>query len=67
MLTVVSAGLLLGIGELAETFKFSIALGAFLAGSILAQSKLAHEIENAIEPLRSLFTAVFLCDGGYEY
>lgn len=59
MTTVVSAALLLGIGLLAEHFNFSIALGAFLAGSILSQSELAHSIENAIEPLKNLFTAVF--------
>lgn len=57
--TVVSVAVLLGIGLLAEHFNFSIALGAFLAGSILSQSELAHQIEKAIDPLKNLFTAVF--------
>jgi len=64
MITVVSVALILGVGELAEHFHFSIALGAFLAGSILSQSELAHEIEDAIEPLRDLFTAVFFVTVG---
>lgn len=64
MITVVSVALILGVGELAEHFDFSIALGAFLAGSILSQSELAHEIEEAIEPLRDLFTAVFFVTVG---
>lgn len=64
MITVVSVALLLGIGELAEQFHFSIALGAFLAGSILSQSALAHEIEKAIDPLKDLFTAVFFVTVG---
>lgn len=64
MITVVSVALILGVGELAEYFHFSIALGAFLAGSVLSQSELAHEIEEAIEPLRDLFTAVFFVTVG---
>lgn len=66
MITVVSVAMLLGIGELAETFNFSIALGAFLAGSILSQGSLSQEIEHAIEPLRSLFTAIFFVTVGMK-
>jgi len=66
MITVVSVASILGVGQLAEYFHFSIALGAFLAGSILSQSDLAHEIEEAIEPLRNLFTAVFFVSIGME-
>lgn len=64
MVTVTAVALLLGIGELAIDFNFSIALGAFLAGSILSQNELAQEIEHAIEPLRNLFTAVFFVTVG---
>lgn len=66
MITVVSVAMLLGIGELADEFHFSIALGAFLAGSILSQHELAHKIENAIEPLKDLFTAVFFVTVGIK-
>lgn len=59
MITVVAVAMLLGIGELAEIFNFSIALGAFLAGSLFVQSDLSQEIEHAIEPLKNLFSAVF--------
>lgn len=64
MITVVAVAMLLGIGKLADEFHFSIALGAFLAGSILSQHELAHKIENAIEPLKDLFTAVFFVTVG---
>lgn len=66
MITVVAVASILGVGQLAEYFHFSIALGAFLAGSILSQSDLAHEIEDAIEPLRDLFTAVFFVSIGMD-
>lgn len=66
MITVVAVASILGVGQLAAHFDFSIALGAFLAGSILSQSDLAHEIEEAIEPLRNLFTAVFFVTIGMQ-
>lgn len=59
VLTIVTVGVVLGIGELANHYNFSIALGAFLAGSIISQQPLAKEIEHAIEPMRNLFTGVF--------
>ncbi len=54
-----AVGLVLGMSLLAEHLHFSLALGAFLAGAILAQSSLVEAIEKAIEPLHNLFTAVF--------
>ncbi len=57
-------GVVLGVGELAERMEFSIALGAFLAGAIVSQSTLSKQIENATEPFRSLFSAVFFVTVG---
>jgi len=43
---------------------FSSALGAFLAGSILAQAGAGHEIERRIEGVRDMFAAVFFVTVG---
>ncbi|MDR0590821.1 MAG: cation:proton antiporter [Puniceicoccales bacterium] len=59
LLVLVAVGLALFLGELAEKMHFSAELGAFLAGSILSQSVIAHKIEEATESLRSIFCAIF--------
>ncbi|WP_309385778.1 cation:proton antiporter [Cerasicoccus frondis] len=59
LITLVSVALVLGVGWLASVLHLSVALGAFLAGGILAQSHLSKEIERVTEPLRDLFCAVF--------
>lgn len=59
LITIAAVGLVFGVSALAQNFQFSVALGAFVAGSILSQSKLAPEIERATEPLRDIFGAVF--------
>lgn len=64
LLTLFSVGLVLIVSVLAAKFNFSVALGAFLAGSILSQSSLCKEIEKATEPLRNLFCAVFFISVG---
>lgn len=64
VLALVVVALVLGIGHLAETFHFSTELGAFLAGAIVSQNELSHKIEEAIDPLRHLFTAIFFVTVG---
>ena len=64
VILLVTMGLVLGVGFLAEQFKFSIALGAFLAGAILAHSSLAEQIEKLTEPFRYLFSAIFFVTVG---
>ncbi|QYY35893.1 cation:proton antiporter [Ruficoccus sp. ZRK36] len=59
LITLSVVALMLGVSVLAMKLEFSEALGAFLAGSILSQTPLAHRIENATEPLRNIFCAVF--------
>lgn len=59
LVTISSMALMMGFGMLAQNFEFSSALGAFLAGSILSQSKLAVQIERQTQPLRDVFCAVF--------
>lgn len=59
IITLVIFALVLGVGELAEMSKFSISLGAFLAGAIMAQTQVVGEIQRITEPFRDLFCAIF--------
>jgi CPA2 family monovalent cation:H+ antiporter-2 len=49
---------------LMESVGFSAALGAFLAGALLAGSPLAPALSARIEPLRDLFSALFFISMG---
>ncbi len=64
LVVLTSVGFSLGLGLLGQRFDFSLALGAFLAGSILSQTRLVRQIEHSIEPMRSLFGAVFFVSIG---
>lgn len=59
LITIAAVALVLGVGELARISSFSIALGAFLAGAILARSNISKEVDRATQPFRDLFSAVF--------
>ncbi|MDR3144409.1 MAG: cation:proton antiporter [Puniceicoccales bacterium] len=59
VLVVTVIGMTMAIALLAEHFNFSVALGAFLAGSILSQTNIAEQVEKITEPLRNVFNAVF--------
>ncbi len=52
-------GVVLGVGLLAERFSFSPALGAFVIGASLAETKMAARIGEVAEPFRNMFSAVF--------
>jgi len=64
LITICVVALMLGLCFLAELFDLSVALGAFLAGSILCQTRLAVRIEHLTEPLRNIFCAVFFVSVG---
>lgn len=64
ILTLVSLALCLGLVVFAAQFHYSTALGAFIMGSILAESPLLHRIEGRMEPLRDLFGAIFFVSIG---
>ncbi len=51
--------IVLGIAQLFEAAGLSMALGAFLAGVLLAESEYRHEIEAAIEPFKGLLLGLF--------
>lgn len=64
ILTLLSLGLCLGLVVFASHFHYSTALGAFIMGSILAESPLIHRIEERMESLRDLFGAIFFVSIG---
>ncbi|MDR0742858.1 MAG: cation:proton antiporter, partial [Tannerella sp.] len=63
-LLIISAGLCLGMVLFASSLGFSAALGAFIMGSILAETIESRHIEHLIEPLKNFFGAVFFVSVG---
>lgn len=63
-LLIVSLGLCLGMVMLATYAGFSSALGAFVMGSILAETIEAEHIEHLIKPVKDLFGAIFFVSVG---
>lgn len=62
----VFAGLFIvvAVSALMHLFGLSIALGAFVAGVMLAESPYRHELESDIEPFRSLLLGLFFLSVG---
>lgn len=63
-ITVVSIGLCLFLVSIAAHFHYSTALGAFIMGSILAETSIIHKIERLTQPIRDIFAAVFFVSVG---
>lgn len=63
-LTILSLGLCLGLVVLASHYNYSVALGAFIMGSILAESSESHRIEELMGPLKDVFGAIFFVSVG---
>ncbi len=63
-LLVASIGICFGFAIIAEHFGYSVALGAFLAGSLVAESGEGHKVEHLILPVRDMFAAVFFVSVG---
>jgi CPA2 family monovalent cation:H+ antiporter-2 len=59
MVTITSIGICFGIALLAQEFGYSVALGAFVAGVLVAESGKAAQIEPLVNPVRDIFAAVF--------
>ena len=58
--TVVTAmGICFAVAYLAQSFNYSVALGAFLAGSLVAESGEERTIEHLVQPIRDMFAAIF--------
>lgn len=64
MLLVVSIGLCLGMVVLCTSMGFSAALGAFIMGSLIAETPNAEKIERIVKPVKDLFGAIFFVSVG---
>lgn len=75
MLLILSIALCLVMVTLAANVGFSPALGAFIMGSVIAETTQAEHIEHLVKPVKDLFGAVFFVSVGmlinpgtlYEY
>ena len=63
-LTLASLSLCLGLVVVSAYFHYSIALGAFVMGSLVAESSELHRIEKLILPIRHAFAAIFFISTG---
>ena len=63
-LLIVSLGLCFGMVVMAAHTGFSAAFGAFIMGSILAETVEAESIERLVKPVKDLFGAVFFVSVG---
>lgn len=63
-LTITSIALCLSLATVAARFNYSVALGSFIMGSILAETQQIKLIERLIEPIRNIFGAVFFVSVG---
>lgn len=63
-LLILSIGLCLGMVVLATQVGFSAELGAFIMGSIIAETTSAEKVEHLTKPVKNLFGAVFFVSVG---
>ena len=61
---VAAVGVCFASALLAASFGYSVALGAFLAGSLIAESGEEKRVEHVIQPLRDVFGAIFFVSVG---
>lgn len=66
VITLVSAGLVMGVSILALKLQFSPALGAFIAGTMLSQTQIAARVEGINRSLHDIFSAVFFVSIGMQ-
>jgi len=63
-LLITSLGLCFAFAMIAERAGYTVVLGAFLAGSLVAESELGSEVEKLIAPVRYLFGEIFFVGVG---
>ncbi len=61
---IASMGICFGAALLALTFGYSVALGAFIAGSLVAESGHEKTVEHLVQPVRDVFAAIFFVSVG---
>src|SRR5688572_13740998 len=60
------AALLFGLAVIAQVAGYSLALGAFLLGTIVAETPHRHQVERTFEGMRDVFSAVFFVAIGMQ-
>jgi len=63
-LLVAAVAVCFAMAALAGAAGYSVALGAFLAGMLVAESGESHAVERVIGPLRDIFAAIFFISTG---
>ncbi|MEO5825367.1 MAG: cation:proton antiporter [Gemmatimonadales bacterium] len=61
---VTSIGLCFVFALLAQRLGYSVALGAFIAGSLISESGKSHHVMELVRPVRDVFAAVFFVSVG---
>src|SRR5262245_46644430 len=64
MMIVTVLGLCFGVSLLAAKLGYSVALGAFVIGAVIAEAREIHRIEKLVAPVRDMFSAVFFVSIG---
>jgi CPA2 family monovalent cation:H+ antiporter-2 len=64
MLLVTVVGLCFGVSLITVSLGYSVALGAFLIGAVVAEARQISKIETLMFPVRDLFSAVFFVSIG---
>ena len=64
MLLITVVGLCFGISIVTVKLGYSVALGAFIIGAIIAEARQIYKIETLMHPVRDLFSAVFFVSIG---
>lgn len=64
MLLISVLGLCFGVSLLATKLNYSVALGAFLIGAIIAEARQIMRVEAIMKPVRDMFSAVFFVSIG---
>jgi monovalent cation:H+ antiporter-2, CPA2 family len=59
MLLISALGLCFGVALIASMLGYSVALGAFLIGAVIAETRQIHKIETLTAPVRDMFSAIF--------
>jgi CPA2 family monovalent cation:H+ antiporter-2 len=59
MMLVTALGLCFGVSLLALKFEYSVVLGAFLIGAVIAEARESSRVVHLVEPVKDMFSAVF--------
>lgn len=59
MVLITALGLCFAVALVATMNNYSVALGAFLIGAVIAEARQLHKIEELVVPVRDMFSAIF--------